>query len=137
MFGTHDGIVIVDVPDAVSVAAVNVATLGTGALIEVPGRELLTRQQLSHVQQRAGDGVRVSAGRAKASRLPSARLSIAKTPGNAIGQITRGSDLDLDAGRSRSGARAWSSTTPPGVQLRNEPALRGPSAGRSPSRLTR
>lgn len=59
MFGTHDGIVIVDAPNSVSIAAVHVAALGTGAIIQVHSRELLTRQQLSHGQQRAGDAVHV------------------------------------------------------------------------------
>ena len=46
MFGTHDGMAIVDVPDSVSIAAVNVATLSTGTITHVQTQELLTQQQL-------------------------------------------------------------------------------------------
>jgi uncharacterized protein with GYD domain len=59
MFGTHHGIAIVDVPDSVSVAALNVATLSTGAITHVQTQELLTHQQLSHVLQQARDAVQV------------------------------------------------------------------------------
>lgn len=58
-FGTHDGIAIVDVPDSVSVAALNVATLSTGAITHVQSQELLTQQQLSQVLQRARDAAQV------------------------------------------------------------------------------
>jgi uncharacterized protein with GYD domain len=59
MFGTHDGIAIIDVPDSVSVAALNVATLSTGAISHVQSQELLTQQQFSHVLQQARDAVQV------------------------------------------------------------------------------
>jgi uncharacterized protein with GYD domain len=59
MFGTHDGIAIIDVPDSVSVAALNVATLSTGAITHVQSQELLTQQQFSDVLQQARDAVQV------------------------------------------------------------------------------
>lgn len=59
MFGTHDGMAIVDVPDSVSVAALNVATLSTGAITHVQSQELLTQQQLSQVLQRAKDAAQI------------------------------------------------------------------------------
>jgi uncharacterized protein with GYD domain len=59
MFGSHDGMAIVDVPDSVSIAAVNVATLSTGTITHVQTQELLTQQQLSHVLQRARDAAQV------------------------------------------------------------------------------
>jgi hypothetical protein len=46
-------------PDAVSVAALNVATVSTGAITHVQTQELLTQQQLSQVLQRARDAVQV------------------------------------------------------------------------------
>ena len=73
MFGTHDGIAIVDVPDSVSIAAVNVATLSTGTITHVQTQELLTEQQLSHVLQRARDAAQVF--RLAGRRLASSHLA--------------------------------------------------------------
>ncbi len=55
MFGTHDGIVILDVPDSVSAAAVSVAVTSTGAFKHLETHELLTQEQLGQVLQQAKD----------------------------------------------------------------------------------
>jgi uncharacterized protein with GYD domain len=57
MFGTHDGIAIVDAPDTIGIAAVNVATLSTGAITHVQTQELITQQQLTQVLEQARDAV--------------------------------------------------------------------------------
>jgi uncharacterized protein with GYD domain len=58
MFGTHDGIVIADIPDSVSAAAVSVAVASTGAFAHVQTHELLTQEQLGQALQKAGDAKR-------------------------------------------------------------------------------
>jgi uncharacterized protein with GYD domain len=55
MFGTHDGIVIADLPDSVSAAAVSVAVASTGAFAHVQTHELLSQEQLGQVLQKASD----------------------------------------------------------------------------------
>jgi len=53
MFGTHDGIVIADLPDSVSAAALSVAVAGTGAFKQVQTHELITQEQLGQMLQMA------------------------------------------------------------------------------------
>jgi uncharacterized protein with GYD domain len=53
MFGTHDGIVIADLPGSVSAAALSVAVAGTGAFKQVQTHELLTQEQLDQTLQMA------------------------------------------------------------------------------------
>ena len=53
MFGTHDGIVIVDVPDSVRAAAVSVAVGSTGSFKHLETHELLTQDQLGQVLSHA------------------------------------------------------------------------------------
>jgi uncharacterized protein with GYD domain len=55
MFGTHDGIVIFDVPESISAAAIGVGVTSTGAFAHVQTHELLTQDQLGQVLQRAKD----------------------------------------------------------------------------------
>jgi uncharacterized protein with GYD domain len=55
MLGTNDGIVIFDVPDSVSAAAVSVAVTSTGAFEHVETHELLTQEHLGAVLQQARD----------------------------------------------------------------------------------
>jgi uncharacterized protein with GYD domain len=53
MFGTHDGFVIVDVPDPVRAAAVSVAVGSTGSFKHLETHELLTQDQLGQVLSHA------------------------------------------------------------------------------------
>jgi uncharacterized protein with GYD domain len=54
MLGTHDEIVIADVPDSVS-AALSIAVTSMGAVKNVQTHELLTQEQLSQALQLAKD----------------------------------------------------------------------------------
>ena len=53
MFGAHDGIVIIDVPDSVSAAAVSLAAGSSGAFKHLETHELFTQEQLSETLARA------------------------------------------------------------------------------------
>lgn len=53
MFGDRDGIIIVDAPDSVTIAAVSIAVASTGALKHEETRELLTQQQLGQALEKA------------------------------------------------------------------------------------
>jgi uncharacterized protein with GYD domain len=53
MFGAHDGIVIVDVPDSVRAAAVSVAVGSTGSFKHLETHELLTQDELGQVLSQA------------------------------------------------------------------------------------
>jgi uncharacterized protein with GYD domain len=55
MFGAHDGIVIVDVPDSVRAAAVSVAVGSTGSFKHLETHELLTQDQLGQVLSHASN----------------------------------------------------------------------------------
>jgi hypothetical protein len=55
MLGTHYGILIADVPDSVSAAALSIAVTSTGAFKNVQTHELLTQQQVSQTLQLAKD----------------------------------------------------------------------------------
>lgn len=55
MFGTHDGIVIADVPDSISAAALSVAVGSAGAFKQLETHELFTQEQLSQTLSRAKD----------------------------------------------------------------------------------
>ena|SRR6266852_5446905 len=59
MFGAHDGLAIVDTLDAVSVAAISVATGSSGSFKHVETHELLTQEQLGEVLARARDAAQV------------------------------------------------------------------------------
>jgi uncharacterized protein with GYD domain len=49
MFGAHDGIAIVDVPDSIRAAAVSVAVGSTGSFKHLETHELLTQVELGQV----------------------------------------------------------------------------------------
>jgi len=53
MFGAHDGIAIVDVPDSVRAAAVSVAVGSTGSFKHLETHELLTQDELGQVLSHA------------------------------------------------------------------------------------
>jgi uncharacterized protein with GYD domain len=53
MFGAHDGIVIVDAPDSVRVAALSVAVGSTGSFKHLETHELFTQDQLGQVLSHA------------------------------------------------------------------------------------
>jgi uncharacterized protein with GYD domain len=53
MFGPHDGIVIFDVPDSVSAAAVSVAVGSTGVFKHLETHELFTQEQLGETLAKA------------------------------------------------------------------------------------
>ena len=53
MFGAQDGLVIFDVPDSVSAAALLVVVGSTGAFKSVETHELLSQEQLSQVLSRS------------------------------------------------------------------------------------
>jgi len=55
MFGTHDGMVIIDVPDLISAAAMSIAAGSSGAFKTVETHELLTQEQLGQVLSRSRD----------------------------------------------------------------------------------
>jgi uncharacterized protein with GYD domain len=46
MFGPHDGIAILDVPDSVTAAAVSIAVSSTGVFKHMETHELFTQEQL-------------------------------------------------------------------------------------------
>jgi uncharacterized protein with GYD domain len=53
MFGAHDGIVIVDVPDSVRAAAVSVAVGSTGSFKHLETHEVFTQDELGQVLSHA------------------------------------------------------------------------------------
>jgi uncharacterized protein with GYD domain len=53
MFGTHDGIVIADLPDSVSAAAISIAVTSAGTFKHVETHELFTQQQLGQALEKA------------------------------------------------------------------------------------
>jgi uncharacterized protein with GYD domain len=55
MFGAHDGIVIVNIPDWVRAAALSVAVGSTGAFKHLETHELLTQDQLGQMLSHAKD----------------------------------------------------------------------------------
>ena len=55
MFGTHDGMVITDVSDSISAAALSVTVGSTGAFKNLETHELLTQEQLSQALSRSKD----------------------------------------------------------------------------------
>jgi uncharacterized protein with GYD domain len=55
MFGAHDGIVVVDVPDSVRAAALSVAAGSTGAFKHPETYELFTQDQLGQMLLHAKD----------------------------------------------------------------------------------
>ena len=55
MFGTHDGMVIIDVPDSVSAAAMSITAGSSGAFKTMETHELLTQEQLGQVLSRSKD----------------------------------------------------------------------------------
>lgn len=56
MFGPHDGIVIADLPDSVSAAALSLAVTSTGSFKQVETHELFTQEQLGQMLSRAVEG---------------------------------------------------------------------------------
>ncbi len=59
MPGSHDGILIADVPDSVSAAALSIAVTSTGAVKNMRAHELLSQEQLSQTLQLARDATQV------------------------------------------------------------------------------
>jgi uncharacterized protein with GYD domain len=55
MFGTYDGLGIIEAPDSVSAAALSVTIGSTGAFKNVETHELLNQEQLSQVLSRSKD----------------------------------------------------------------------------------
>ena len=53
MFGHHDGMVIVDVPDSETVAAISLAVSSTGAFGHVETHELIPADRINPVLERA------------------------------------------------------------------------------------
>lgn len=53
MLGAHDGIVIADLPDSVSVAAMSIAVTSAGTFRHVETHELFTQQQLGQALEKA------------------------------------------------------------------------------------
>jgi uncharacterized protein with GYD domain len=53
MFGDYDGMVIFDVPDSASAAAVSIAAGSSGAFKHLESRELFTQEQLGETLARA------------------------------------------------------------------------------------
>jgi uncharacterized protein with GYD domain len=53
MFGAYDGIVIFDVPDSLSAAAVSLAAGSSGAFKHLETHELFTQEQLGETLARA------------------------------------------------------------------------------------
>jgi uncharacterized protein with GYD domain len=53
MFGDYDGMVIIDVPDSVSAAAVSIAAGSSGAFKHLETHELFTQEQLGETLARA------------------------------------------------------------------------------------
>jgi len=56
--GFSDGLVIADLPDAVSAAAASIAVTSTGAITRSEAHELLTQEQLGQALRQAGATVR-------------------------------------------------------------------------------
>jgi uncharacterized protein with GYD domain len=59
MFGDHDGMVIFDVPDSVSAAAVSIAAGSSGAFKQLETHELFTQEQLGETLARAKNTTQV------------------------------------------------------------------------------
>ena len=59
MFGTHDGMVIINVPDSISGAAMSITATSSGAFKTVETHELLTQEQLGQVLSRSKDATQV------------------------------------------------------------------------------
>jgi uncharacterized protein with GYD domain len=59
MFGDHDGMVIFDVPDSASAAAVSIAAGSSGAFKHLETHELFTQEQLGETLARAKNTTRV------------------------------------------------------------------------------
>ena len=55
MLGKHDGLAIVDLPDSVGAAAVNLAVTSSGSFMSNEAYELLTQDQLDETFARARD----------------------------------------------------------------------------------
>jgi uncharacterized protein with GYD domain len=55
MFGAHDGIAIIDVPDSLTAAAVSLTAASSGAFKHMETHELFTQNQLSETLTRAKD----------------------------------------------------------------------------------
>jgi len=55
MLGGYDGIVILDLPDSISVAALSVTVGSTGAFKNLETHELLTQEQLNEALSRSKD----------------------------------------------------------------------------------
>jgi uncharacterized protein with GYD domain len=55
MFGAHDGIVVVDVPDSIRAAALSVAVGSTGSFKHLETHELFTQEQIGQVLSHAKD----------------------------------------------------------------------------------
>jgi hypothetical protein len=53
MLGAYDGIVVADLPDLVSAAAVSIAVTSAGTFKHVETHELFTQQQLGHALEKA------------------------------------------------------------------------------------
>ena len=53
MFGKHDGMVIVDVPDSASAAAVSLAVSSTGAFAHLETNELIPADEIQPLLERA------------------------------------------------------------------------------------
>ena len=64
MFGTYDGMVIIDVPDSISAAAMSVTAGSAGAFKTMETHELLTQEQLSQVLSRSRMRRRLTSHRA-------------------------------------------------------------------------
>ena len=59
MFGDYDGMVIIDVPDSVSAAAVSIAAGSSGSFKHLETRELFTQEQLGETLARARNTTQV------------------------------------------------------------------------------
>ncbi len=59
MFGDYDGMVIIDVPDSVTAAAVSVAAGSSGAFKHLETHELFTQEQLGETLARARNTTQV------------------------------------------------------------------------------
>jgi uncharacterized protein with GYD domain len=57
--GSHDGIIIADLPDSVSAEAANIAVASTGTFTENQTQELLTQEQLDAALQQASSVTKV------------------------------------------------------------------------------
>jgi uncharacterized protein with GYD domain len=69
MLGGYDGIVILDVPDSISAAALSITVGSTGALKSLQTHELLTQEQLGQALSQSKDA-------AQAYRPPGQRESL-------------------------------------------------------------